>query len=135
MTGRKLLRTVATAATLAVGVALATAPLGYAQEQEAQIKNRCSANGGIYSTWFNANGDRVSQCCIKMNGGARLYCQYYLNGNWDGANMFAQPPGDTGSTPPRPPEAVSPGDNGPVAVSPPGGNPPPASTPPPAIIP
>ncbi len=46
-----------------VSVATAAAPVVYAQEQEAQIRSRCEANGGIYSTGFNANGDRVSQRC------------------------------------------------------------------------
>ena len=117
-----------------------TAPVAYGQEQEAQIKRRCEANGGIYSTGFNVNGDRVSQCCIKMNGGARLYCQYYVNGNWDGSNMFDQPPGETPSSPPGPPPgAVPPNDNPPVAVNPPDGNPAPTTTPtvsgPPVFVP
>ena len=132
---RRLLTALATAGAIA-GAMILAAPSAYALSEN-QIKEDCARQGGKYSTYTALNGNRVSQCCVpdRFKAGG-WYCEYYVNGSFDGGQSWtaAPPPGDTGSAPPPPPEAVSPGDNGPVSANPPGGNPP-ASTPPPTFIP
>ncbi len=88
-------------ATLCPAVALAvmilTAPAAYA-ESEQSIQDRCTSDGGSYSTTVNSNGDRVSQCCYRTNQGLNtvhhLQCFYYVNGQYDGNTIWNedQPP-------------------------------------------
>jgi hypothetical protein len=94
----------------ALAVAISTAPGAYA-DTEQQIKDNCAAWGGTYATHIAANGDRVSQCCVPTNQGLptvhHLWCRYYVNGDYDGAGIYAPPPPD--STQPGPPTPVNPG--------------------------
>lgn len=80
-------------------------------EPESSIQSRCQADGGQYATWTATNGNTVSSCCYRTNQGLKtvhhLYCFYYVNGQYDGSQIFnQQPPGTTSPPPPPPPVAV-----------------------------
>src|SRR5262245_804636 len=110
-----------------VGAMILTAPAAYALSEN-QIKEDCRAQGGSYSTYGAANGNRVTQCCVKDRFNPRAYfCEYYVNDQFDGTQELNEPPPPPASVG-LPPGAVAPG-NPPVAVNPPGGNPAPTTTP------
>ena len=72
------------AASLLAAAMMLTAPAAYALSENA-IKEDCQAQGGKYSTYVAANGNRISQCCVhdKWRPGGWL-CEYYVNGQFDG---------------------------------------------------
>jgi hypothetical protein len=101
----------ATVAAAALAAMILTAPVAYAADAEQQVKDDCAAQGGEYATHVAANGNRVSQCCIRTNQGLKtvhhLMCSYYVNGEYDGSGLYAPAPPDT-TVPGPPPERVNP---------------------------